>query len=49
MNKMINKFFLAGDTFVPIMHFRRLLHFVKPEIPILLADHFLKTKKSYKI
>ena len=36
MNKIVNKFLLTEDRFMPEMHLR------------LVVDHSLKTKKEYK-
>ena len=40
MNDIINKFLLAGDKFMPEMHLRQL------NLPTVLVDHLLKTKKK---
>ena len=42
MNSLINKFLLAGDKFMPEMHLRHL------NIPKMLVENVLKTKKEYK-
>ena len=42
MNKIINKFLLAGDEFMPEMHLR------KPGLRIELVVHLLKIKKEEK-
>ena len=41
MNKIINKFLLAGDKFMPEMHLKQ------PGF-IVLVDHLLKIKKEFK-
>ena len=43
MNKIINKFLLAGDKSMPEMHLKQ------PEFTILLVGHLLKTKKNSKV
>ena len=42
MNKIVNKFLLAGDKFIPEMHLKQ------PDLLIVLVDHLLKTKKDLK-
>ena len=42
MNNIINTFLLAGDKFMPEMHYGNL------NLPTVLADHLLKTKKESK-
>ena len=42
MNKIVNKYLLAGDRFMPEMHLKQ------PDLLILLGDHLLKTKKEFK-
>ena len=50
----MNKFLLAGDKFMPEMHLRQPgfmyseLWRIDQLLPIVLADHLLKTKKEYK-
>ena len=43
MNKIINKFLLTGDKFMPEMHLRQ------PGFNYSAADHLLKTEKTQKI
>ena len=43
MNKIINKFLLTGDKFMPEMHLRQ------PGFTYSAADHLLKTEKTQKI
>ena len=40
MNKIVNKFLLAGEKFMPEMHLK------EPDLHILLVDHSLKTEKE---
>ena len=42
MNKIVIKFLLAGDTFMPEMYLRQ------PGFNIVLRDHLQKAKKEYK-
>ena len=42
MNKFVNKFLLAGDTFVPQMHLNDL------DLLIVLVVHLPETKKELK-
>ena len=42
MNEIVNKFFLAGDKFMPEMHLKQL------GITYKLVDQLLKTKKEFK-
>ena len=42
MNKIANKFLLAGDKFMPEMHLEQLGCF------IVLVNHLLKTKKEFR-
>ena len=42
MNKIVNKFLLAGDKFMPEIHLKQ------PDLLILLVEHLLKTKKEFK-
>ena len=42
MNKIVIKFLLAGDKFMPEMHLRQ------PGFNIVLRDHLQKPKKEYK-
>ena len=48
MNKIINKFLLAGDQFMPEMHLDILVNLVNLDLHIVLVEHLLKTKKGYK-
>ena len=41
MNEIVNKFLLAGDTFIPEMHLKQ------PGLLTVLVDHLLKTKKEF--
>ena len=43
MNKIVKKFLLAGDKFMPEMHLKN------PDLLTVLVDHLLKTKKKFKI
>ena len=40
MNEIVNKFLLAGDTFMSEMHL------CSPDLHIVLINHLLKTKKE---
>ena len=40
MNKIVNKFLLAGEKFMPEMHLK------EPDLHILLVDYSLKTEKE---
>ena len=42
MNKIVNRFLLAGDKFMSEMHLRR------PDLPIILVDNSLKQRKNKK-
>ena len=42
MNEIVNKFFLAGDKFMPEMHLKQ------RDLVIVLVDHKLKTKKEFR-
>ena len=42
MNDIINKFLLAGDKCMPEMHLKQ------RQLPKVLLDHLLKTKKKSK-
>ena len=42
MNDIINKFFLAGDKFIPEIHFRQ------PGFTYNVVDQLQKVKKEYK-
>ena len=42
MDKIVNKFLLAGDKFTPEMHLKQ------PELLIVLVDHLLKIKNELK-
>ena len=42
MKKIVNKFLLAGDKFMPEMHLRQ------PQLCIVPLDHLLKIKKEFK-
>ena len=42
MNKIINKFLLAGDKFMPEMHLRQ------PGFTYSACGHLLKIKKEFK-
>ena len=42
MNKIVNKFLLAGDKFMPEMHLRQ------PDLLIVLVVHLLKINKEFK-
>ena len=42
MNKVVNKFLLAGDKFMPEMHLKQ------PGFTYSACDHLLKTKKEFK-
>ena len=42
MNKIVNKFLLAGDKFMPEMHLNN------QDLLIMLVFHLLKTKKEFK-
>ena len=42
INSIINNFLLAGDRFMPEMHYDKL------DLQIVLVDHLLKTKKEFK-
>ena len=41
MNEIVSKFLLAGDKFLPEMH-------LSTDLPTVVADHLLKTKKEKK-
>ena len=41
MNKIFNKFLLAGDKFMPEMHLKQ------QDLLIVLVDHLLKMKKEF--
>ena len=41
MNKIVNRFLLAGDKFMPEMHLN------SPDLLIVLLEHLLKIKKEY--
>ena len=43
MNKIVNKFSLAGDTFMPEMHLEQ------PGLLIVLVVHLLKKRKNWNI
>ena len=43
MNKIVNKFSLAGDTFMPEMHLKQ------PGLLIVLVLHLLKKRKNWNI
>ena len=40
--KSVNNFLSARNKFIPKIHLRQ------PELPTVLVDHLLKTKKEYK-
>ena len=42
MNKVVNKFLLAGDKFMPEMHLKQ------RDLLTVLVDCLLKTKKEFK-
>ena len=42
MNEIVNKFFLAGDKFMPEMHLRQ------PGFSLALVDHLQKINKESK-
>ena len=42
MNKIVNKFLLAGDKFMPEMHLKQ------PEFTYSVVGHLLKTKNKFK-
>ena len=42
MNKIVNKFLLAGDKFMPEMHLN------SQDLLIVLADHLQTTKKEFR-
>ena len=42
MNKIVNKFLLAGDKFIPEMHLKQ------PVFNYIACGHLLKTKKEFK-
>ena len=42
MNKIVNKFLLAGDKFIPEMYLN------SQDLLIVLADHLQKTKKEFR-
>ena len=42
MNKIVNKFLLVGDKFMPEMHLKQ------PGFTYSALDHLLKTKKEFK-
>ena len=42
MNDIINKFLLAGDKFMPEIHLKN------HNLPTVLVEHLLKTKKKSK-
>ena len=41
MKEIVNKFLLAGDTFIPEMHLKQ------PGLLTVPVDHLLKTKKEF--
>ena len=47
MNEIVNKFLLAGDTFMPEMHLRQ-PEFTEFTYLCLFMDHLQKTKKESK-
>ena len=50
MNKIINKFLLNGDSFIPELHKRFIaeLHSNSQDLCIVLADHLLNSSKNLK-
>ena len=42
MNKIINKFLLTGDKFMPELHLKQ------PDLLIVLVDHLPNTAKEFK-
>ena len=42
MNEILKKLLLAGDKFTPEMHLKNV------DLPTVLLEHLLETKKEYK-